>query len=170
MPKIFISYRRNDSATSAGRIYDRLEGHFGEGQVFMDVDTIQPGLDFVDVVQRAVGSCDALIAVIGVEWLGASEGSGRRRLENPEDLVSLEIATALTRNIRVIPVLVQGAQMPPATDLPESLKALARRNSVEVSDNRFRAEVERLIEALEAPSQDVRTPLPGPRQQSPGRA
>jgi len=90
----------------------------------MDVDTIRPGLDFVDVVQEAVGSCDALIAVIGREWLGASDGSGRRRLENPEDLVRLEIATALQRDIRVIPVLVQGAQMPAITDLPEGLKVL----------------------------------------------
>ncbi len=147
MPKIFISYRRNDSATSAGRIYDRLEGHFGQGQVFMDVDTIRPGLDFVEVVQEAVGACDALIAVIGREWLGASDESGRRRLENPEDLVRLEIATALEREIRVIPVLVQGARMPVATDLPKGLEALARRNSVEVSDNRFRTEIDQLIKA-----------------------
>ena len=69
MPRIFISYRRNDSATSAGRIYDHLINQFGHGQVFMDVDTIKPGLDFVEVVQEAVGSCDALVAVIGKEWL-----------------------------------------------------------------------------------------------------
>ncbi len=73
MPKIFISYRRDDSASNAGRIYDRLEGHFGQGQVFMDVDTIRPGLDFVDVVREAVGSCDAFIAVIGrALWLAAT--------------------------------------------------------------------------------------------------
>ncbi len=154
MPKIFISYRRNDSASNAGRIFDRLEGHFGQGQVFMDVDVIRPGLDFVDVVQEAVGSCDALIAVIGREWLGASDESGRRRLENPEDLVRLEIATALEREIRVIPVLVQGARMPVATDLPEGLTALARRNSVELSDIRFRTDVDQLIEALEAPTSE----------------
>ncbi len=153
MPRIFISYRRNDSATSAGRIYDRLEGRFGQGQVFMDVDTIQPGLDFVDVVREAVGSCDALIAIIGREWLGASDGSGQSRLENPEDLVRLEIATALERDIRVIPVLVQGAEMPVATDLPKVLIALTRRNSVEVSDARFRTEIDQLIEALEAPTE-----------------
>ncbi len=127
MPRIFISYRRNDSASNAGRIYDRLESHFGQGQVFMDVDTIQPGLDFVDVVQEAVGSCDAFIAVIGKEWLGASDESGRRRLENPEDLVRVEVATALERDIRVIPVLVQGTQMPAVTELPEGLKSLSQR-------------------------------------------
>ncbi len=154
MPKIFISYRRNDSATSAGRIYDHLMHHFGQGQVFMDVDTIRPGMDFVEVVQEAVGSCDALIAVIGREWLGASDESDRRRLENPEDLVRLEIATALERDLRVIPVLVQGARMPVATDLPEGLEALARRNSVEVSDNRFRTDIEQLIGALQTPTSD----------------
>ncbi len=155
MPKIFISYRRDDSAAHSGRIYDRLEGHFGQGQVFMDVDAIRPGLDFVEVVQEAVGSCDALIAVIGGEWLGVSDERGRRRLENPEDLVRLEIATALSRNIRVIPVLVQGARMPVATDLPEGLEVLARRNSVEVSDNRFRSDIEQLIGALEAPTSET---------------
>ena len=97
MPKNFISYRQDDSSGHAGRFYDRLVDHFGQGQVFMEVDTIKPGLDFVDVVKEAIGSCDALIGVIGREWLGASDGSGRRRLENPEDLVRLEIATALTR-------------------------------------------------------------------------
>ena len=79
MPMIFISYRRNDSASNAGRIYDRLEGQFGQGQVFMDVDAISPGLDFVEVVQEGVGTCDALIAVIGKEWLGASDGSSAAR-------------------------------------------------------------------------------------------
>ncbi len=154
MPRIFISYRRDDSAGHAGRLYDRLIDHFDQQNVFMDVDTIQPGLDYVEVVQEAVGSCDALIAVIGREWLGASDGSGRRRLENPEDLVRLEIATALARNIRVIPVLVQDAREPLATELPDELKPLARRNSLELSDSRFRADVERLIEVLQTPTPD----------------
>jgi len=151
MPKIFISYRRNDSATSAGRIYDRLEGRFGQGQVFMDVDTIRPGVNFVEAVEQAVGICDGLVAVIGSEWLKASDATGARRLEDPADLVRLEIATALERDIRVIPVLVQGAEMPRETDLPEDLKGLAHRNALEVSDNRFRSDVEQLIEALDAP-------------------
>ncbi len=155
MPRIFISYRRNDSAAHTGRIYDRLIDHFGQGQVFMDVDTIQPGLDFVDVVQEAVGSCDALIAVIGGEWLRAPDATGLRRLEDPADLVRLEIATALSRSIRVIPVLVQGTRMPVDTDLPEDLKALARRNSLEVGDTRFRTDVDQLIKAPEAPATEL---------------
>ncbi len=150
MPKIFISYRRDDSASQAGRLYDRLEGHFGEGQVFMDVDTIKPGVNFVELVQQAIGVCDGLVAVIGSDWLEVSDPTGARRLDDPADLVRLEIATALERGIRVIPVLVQGAQMPRGSDLPEGLQGLASRNALEVSDTRFRSDVERLIEALGA--------------------
>ncbi len=153
LPKIFISYRRNDSATSAGRIYDRLEVHFGQGQVFMDVDTIRPGLDFLEVVQQAIAASDELIAVIGQEWLTASDGTGGRRLDQPDDLVRLEIATALERGIPVVPVLVEGAEMPRGTDLPEGLKELASRNALDVSDARFRSDVDRLIQALEATEQ-----------------
>ena len=94
MPKIFISYRRNDSASNAGRIYDRLEGHFGQGQVFMDVDTIRPGLDFVEVVQEAVGSCDARSAVIGREWLEASDESGWAGSANTLSASRSEVGTS----------------------------------------------------------------------------
>ncbi len=152
MPKIFISYRRDDSAGHTGRLYDRLEDHFGKEDVFMDVDTIKPGLDFVQVVQEAVTGCDGLVSVIGREWLTASDSDGHRRIDDPTDLVVLEILTALKRGIRVIPVLVQGAQMPLATDLPEALRELATRNALELSDTRFRDDVQRLIEALEAPT------------------
>jgi len=145
MPRIFISYRRDDSSSQAGRLYDRLEGHFGQGQVFMDVDAIQPGRHFVEVVQEAVSACDALIAVIGSDWLQISDASGARRLDDPSDMVRLEVATALERGIPVIPVLVRGAQMPREGDLPVGLTDLAYRNALEVSDARFRADVERLI-------------------------
>ena len=157
MLKIFISYRRDDSAGHSGRLYDRLEGHFGQGQVFMDVDAIEPGLDFVQVVQQAIKSCDGFISVIGRDWLQSTDAAGVRRLENPEDLVKLEIAAALGRGIRVIPVLVQGTQMPRVTDLPEDLKGLASLNALEISDTRFRADVDRLIEALEAPTHEQPT-------------
>ena len=89
MARIFISYRRDDSAGHAGRLYDRLSDHFGPDQVFMDVDTISPGRDFVDAVQNAVGDCDGLVAIIGREWLTISDAAGARRLEDPEDLVRL---------------------------------------------------------------------------------
>ena len=151
MPRIFISYRRDDTAGHTGRLYDRLSDHFGPDQVFMDVDTISPGRDFVDAVQNAVGACDGLVAIIGREWLTISDAAGARRLDDPEDLVRLEITTALERGIRVVPVLVQGTQMPGAADFPDGLKELARRNAQEISDRRFHSDVQRLIEALEAP-------------------
>ncbi len=94
MARIFISYRRDDSSGHSGRLYDRLTDHFGQGQVFMDVDAIRPGLDFVEVVQQAVSVCDGLVAVIGREWLEASDRAGGRRLDDAEDLVRVEIAAA----------------------------------------------------------------------------
>ena len=150
MPRIFISYRRDDSAGHAGRLYDRLEGHFGQGQLFVDVDTIRPGVNFVDVVQQAIGECDGLVAVIGSDWLQVTDATGARRLDDPADFVRLEIATALERGISVIPVLVRGAQMPREADLPIGLTDFAYRNALEVSDARFRSDVERLIEASQA--------------------
>jgi hypothetical protein len=107
--RIFISYRREDSSGWAGRLYDRLSQRFGGDNVFMDIDTIDPGLDFVEVIQQAVGSCDVLVALIGRHWLTSTDEQGQRRLENPEDFVRLEITAALERNIRVIPALLQGA-------------------------------------------------------------
>ena len=132
--RIFISYRWDDSGGWAGRLYDRLSQHFGEANIFMDINTIEPGLDFVQVIDQAVGSCDALIALIGRQWLTITDDSARRRLDNPEDFVRLEIATALSRNIRVIPALVQGTCMPRSSDLPDVLEPIARRNACELSD------------------------------------
>jgi hypothetical protein len=104
-------------------------------------------MDFVEAIERSVSSCDVLIAVIGRRWLVSSEG--RHRLDNPEDSVRVEIATALKRGIRVIPVLVDGATMPQSHVLPNDLQSLARRHAIEVSHNRFRADSERLIIAVE---------------------
>ena len=154
MPKIFISYRRDDSGGHAGRLYDRLVQHFGPENVFIDVDTIGPGVDFVEAVNHAVTACDRLIAVIGREWLTAPGARGSRRLDDPEDLVRLEIATAFERGITVIPLLVRGAQPPRSTELPDGLKELASRNALEVTDARFHSDLDRLIEELEAPTQD----------------
>jgi hypothetical protein len=148
MARIFLSYRREDSGGWAGRLYDRLSQHFGDEHVFMDVDAIEPGLDFVEVIQHAVQACDVLLALIGRQWLTVADATGQPRLANPEDFVRLEIATALARNIRVIPVLVQDAPMPRATDLPDDLKRLSRRHALAVSDTRFHSDVDRLISVL----------------------
>lgn len=143
---IFVSYRREDSAGHAGRLFDRLVEHFGRDRIFMDIDTIEPGEDFVTVIENAVGSCDVLIAVIGRNWLSPA-GSGR--LDKPTDFVRLEIATALRREIRVIPVLVQRASLPKPQDLPEDLVKLTRRNAVELTDLRWQTDVDQLITVME---------------------
>jgi beta-lactam-binding protein with PASTA domain len=149
MPGVFISYRREDSAGHAGRLFDRLSSHFGKDRVFMDVSDIEPGTDFVEAIDKAVGSCDVLVVVIGKEWLTCTDAAGRRRLENPSDFIRLETVTALRRNVRVIPVLVQGAAMPDADNLPEDLKNLARRQAVEISDTRWDSDVSRLVATLD---------------------
>ena len=99
MSRIFLSYRREDTTHAAGRLYDRLASHFGKDQVFMDIDTIDPGEDFVEVIERTVGPCDVLIALMGKGWLTSADAEGQRRLDNPEGFVRLEIATALDRKI-----------------------------------------------------------------------
>jgi hypothetical protein len=147
--KLFINYRREDSAPYAGRLYDRLTTHFGEDQVFIDIDQIEPGEDFVEVINRKVSACDIAIVAIGPQWLSATDASGKRRLDDEEDFVRMEIVAALQRQIRVIPVLVGGARMPGRHDLPEALAPLSRRNAIEVSETRFHADVNRLIEAIE---------------------
>jgi hypothetical protein len=148
MDGIFISYRRDDSAGYAGRLYDRLAAHFGADQVFMDVAGIELGTDFVTAIEQAVGSCKVLIVVIGDEWLSTTDAAGRRRLDDPHDFVRLETGVALEREIRVVPVLVGGALMPRGEDLPADLKALARRQAIEISHKQWEASTRELIGAL----------------------
>jgi hypothetical protein len=145
--QIFISYRRDDSAGWAGRLYDRLNIHFTSKQIFMDVD-LDAGIDFVEAIAESVGSCDVLIAVVGKRWLIATDEDGSLRLENPNDFVRTEIATALKRGIRVIPVLVDGASMPRPNELPDELRCLARRNALEVTHSGFNSDSEKLISAI----------------------
>lgn len=148
--KVFISYRRDETAGHAGRLFDRINNHFGDGvKVFMDVDSIGPGEDFVNVIQNAVGQCEILIVLIGREWLKIIDDTGKRRLDNPEDFIRLEVAAALERNIRVIPVLVQDAEMPRRDQLPEALAGLSRRNAIELSNERWAFDADRLIKVIE---------------------
>jgi streptogramin lyase len=152
MARVFISYRRDDCAGHAGRLYDHLVERFGDDAVFMDVDGIEPGVDFGQRIEAAVGACDVLIALIGDDWLDIVDSAGRRRLDDPADLVRLEIAGALRRSdLRVIPVLVEGAAMPRAEQLPDDLRPLAGRNALELSDGRWRYDADRLIEVVEPP-------------------
>jgi hypothetical protein len=145
---IFISYRREETAPYAGRLYDRLSDEFGEEQIFMDIDSISPGLDFVESITRAVSACRVLLALIGTEWLSATDTEGNRRIDDEQDFVRLEIETALKRDIRVIPILVNGAELPHIEQLPSSLHALARRQALQVRHESFRPIVNQLIEDL----------------------
>src|SRR5271166_4630830 len=147
--QIFISYRREESHWSARSLNDRLSASFGPKQTFMDIDAIALGEDFVRAIETTVAKCDVLIAVIGNNWLTSKDDQGGRRLDNPEDFVRMEIATALKREIRVIPVLVDGAPMPRSTDLPDDLKPLVRRNALQVSIAGFDDDYRRLVAAIE---------------------
>ncbi len=148
--RVFINYRRDDTPGHAGRLYDALATRFGEDNVFIDVDKIDPGADFTRAIEREVGSCDVLIAMIGRQWLTGTDSQGRRRLDNPEDYVRLEIKAALDRDVTVIPMLVQGVSMPTSQELPPALADLARRNSIEMGEGaRWRHDVERLTDAME---------------------
>src|SRR5215510_3092839 len=136
MSKVFISYRRDDSSGHAHAIYRELLQHFSKDRLFMDVDTVKPGVDFVRVIEEAVRECDVLLAFIGKRWASVRRGA-KSRLHDPNDFVGLEISTALTRDIPVIPVLVDGMKMPREETLPASLKSLNRRNAIEFSNTRF---------------------------------
>jgi CARDB/TIR domain len=150
MPSIFMSYRRRgEGAGYAHRLADRINEHFGEEQLFKDIEDIDAGIDFVEEIIRTVSSSQALIAVVGPTWLTATDAEGQRRLEDPKDFLRLEIRTAIKQGIRVIPVLVGGATMPSPEDLPVDLKELSRRNAVELSDTRWNYDVEQLLAALE---------------------
>jgi len=147
-PNIFISYRRGDTAGHAGRLFDRLSSDFGSTQVFMDVVGIEPGLDFHRAIESAIAACDVLLVVIGRDWVTCTDATGRRRLEDVNDFVVLETITALERDVRVVPVLVEGATLPSEQELPDKLKPLLRRNAFELRDNRWNADVRALSEAL----------------------
>lgn len=166
MGAIFISYRREDSEGQAGRLYDDLAEHFGPEAVFMDVAGIEPGRDFRRVIDERVSSCAVLLAVIGKGWLAAVDERGTRRLDDAADFVRLETASALRRDIPVVPVLVHGARMPRSDDLPEDLADLAYRNGVELTHARWASDVQVLLNALRpyvaAPSAGATTSVAQP--------
>jgi TIR domain len=145
---IFISYRRDDSEGEAGRLYDDLVRTYGDDSVFMDVAGIDPGSDFRKAIDDNVTSCGVFLAIIGPHWATVADETGQRRLDNANDFVRLEVASALARNIAVIPVLVHDARMPRPEQLPDPMKDLAFRNSVELSHARWNSDVQLLIKAL----------------------
>lgn len=150
MPKIIISYRRADSGVITGRIRDRLAQHYGEDCIFLDIDNIPFGMDFRKNIADALTKHDLLLAVIGPDWAGAGS-SGLGRIHDQNDPVRIEVETALQRGIPTIPVLVGGASMPKADELPDSLKSLSFHNAAEVDSGRdFHSHMERLIRSMDA--------------------
>jgi glycerophosphoryl diester phosphodiesterase len=158
--RIFISYRRQDSAYPAGWLYDRLAERFGADQIFKDVDSIELGDDFVETITNAVGSCDILLALIGQQWLDIAGSDGARRLDDPDDFVRLEIEAALERKVLLIPILVDGALMPRGDQLPPSIAPMVRRQALELSPTRFRADTERLLDVMERTLADIQDDHP----------
>lgn len=173
--RVFITYRREETAAHAGRLYDAMVARFGEANVFMDVD-MAPGVDFVERITEAVAACHVLIVVMGPNWATVEDERGTARLADPEDFVRLEVETALRRpDVTPIPVLVAGARMPNRDDLPPELRAITRRNALELSDQRWRYDVGRLISTLDqllaempvgggppSPERSIATRKPGP--------
>lgn len=173
---VFISYRREDTGPYARLLKVKLSERFPDAQVFMDLDSIEAGLDFAEVIESALHSCAVLVALIGRDWLAITDEDGCRRLDNPDDYVRFEIRTALERCVRVIPVIVDGAKAPRQQQLPADLCKLARLNALEMSYSRYEYDETRLmaiiqrvlasgtggLEAKPAPaSESVSRPRPG---------
>ena len=148
MGSVFISYRREDTEGQARALFQDLVARLGRDSVFMDVDSIGLGRDFRAVLQERLATCDVMLALIGRDWVDGKDKAGRRRLDNPGDFVRIEIAAALKRNIPVTPLLLHGAQMPTAEQLPEDLSDLPYRNGFELSHNRWDSDVQELFKRL----------------------
>lgn len=145
---VFVSYRRQHASMAAGRLVTSLKEELEGAQVFRDVETIEPGADFVETLEKALNGCAVLLAIIGPGWAQMRSESGQRRLDDPSDWIRLEIATALQRNVRVVPVLIEGAKMPAADELPADLQPLLRRQAIELDDARWATDVARLADTL----------------------
>src|SRR5215204_2262384 len=162
--KVFISYRRKETAAYAGWLYDRMVARFGEDNIFMDME-MAPGIDFHERITEVVSGCVVLLVLIGPDWAGATEEDGSRRLDNPVDFVRLEIETGLRRpDVTPIPVLVGGGRMPKREDLPPGIQAIARRNAIELSNGRWTYDVGRLADTLAELLPDAK---PSPREETP---
>ena len=148
--KIFLSYRREDSADATGRIYDHLAERYERTSIFKDVDSIPFGVDFRKHLRTVIETCEVVLVIIGDRWLMIPDGSGQRRLDDPADFVRIEVESALQRDIPIVPVLVNGATMPRPQDLPEAMQELAYRNGLPVRhDPDFHNDLERLVKSLE---------------------
>ncbi len=150
MSRIFINYRREDTGMGVGRLTDSLREHFAADRIFQDISSIAPGADFIEALHQALADCAVVLVVIGPKWLAATDRQGRRRLDDPEDWVRQEIVEALGRpDLRVFPLLVDGAEMPPAAELPEAIRPLARRQAHELTLRHWAKDIAVLVETLQ---------------------
>ena len=149
MSGIYLSYRRMEAAAYAGRLFDHLSRHFGRGSVFMDIGGIARGQEFPRAIESALNACKVVLVVIGNGWASCTGQDGRRRLDDPNDWVRIEVVAALRRNVLVVPVLVEGARLPEAASLPEELRPLCQRHACELSDLRWSFDVGELVRDLE---------------------
>src|SRR5215213_5189279 len=148
MPEIFVSYRRSDSTSAAGRLCDHLNARFGAVRVFRDIDSIEAGDDFDRAIGDALRTAVVVIVVIGPRWIDARDDRGRRRLHDPTDYVRREIEIALARDATLLPVLVEAAPPPTPEALPETLRPFARRQALELSDRRWNIDMAALIDRI----------------------
>lgn len=149
MGKIFVSYRREDSADTTGRLCDRLAERFGAKTIFKDVDSIPIGSDYRAVLRQAVEESNVVLVIVGRQWLQLTDASGQRRLDDPRDFVRIEVEAALARNVPVVPILVQQAMMPSENDLPSSMSEFVYRHGLDIrSDPHFNGDVRQLIDQL----------------------
>jgi uncharacterized RDD family membrane protein YckC len=147
--KIVISYRRQDAPGAAGRLHDSLAAQFGRDNVFLDIDAIRPGVDWVEAIEKTISSSDVVLPLIGPYWLAVTDETGQPRLKDPNDVLRFEIESALKAGLRIIPIQVHGAPMPKPDQLPESLVGLTRRQSIRVDDDDYHEDVKKVVRALE---------------------
>lgn len=148
MTRVFINYRRQDAGAPSDALYERLAVRLGPSSVFRDLQSINPGAEFPEVIAEAVRSSDVVLALVGDRWLSVLDEHGQRRIDDPRDFVRLEIATALGQDVPVIPVLVDGARMPPPEDLPLSVAGITRRNALPLRTARLEVDVEQILRAV----------------------
>jgi hypothetical protein len=166
--KIFINYRRDDTAGHAGRVRDRLAPEFGRSRIFMDVAGIRPGAPFAKVLRDKVAACDVLLALIGPRWIDARDKDGNRRLDSTADYVRIEIALALRIDIPVIPILLDGATIPRAQELPKDIEGLVRHNGLHLRDASFDSDIEKLIAEIKLLAEEKTWRSEDERRRQPG--
>src|SRR6478609_4648925 len=146
--KIFINYRREDTSGYSGRIFDSLSNEFGEDNIFIDVTKINTGTDYTVVITQALDKCNYFLILIGNTWLSCKDNSGNRRIDNPDDFVRKEISLAITKKIKIIPVLLEETSMPLAKEVPAGIQEMCKWQAIEIADSRWKYDTDKLIKSI----------------------